>query len=250
MAPGVITFESVSKAFSHSSGPRLLRSHIHDGFRKRDVFYALKDVSFRISERETVAVVGCNGAGKSTLLSLVAGLAAPTSGKVGVKGRVAALMQLGSGFHPDLTGRENVRLNAALLGLTRAQTNAAFDSIVEFSGIGDFIDEAVRTYSSGMMMRLAFSVAVNVNPDILIVDEVLMVGDQAFQAKCLERIDRFRKEGKTLLFVSHNLAVVRQICARALWLDRGELILDSSVEGVLDAYEGLRTGPSLPHTGG
>jgi ABC-type polysaccharide/polyol phosphate transport system ATPase subunit len=213
------------------------------------VFYALKDISFRIFERETVAVVGCNGAGKSTLLSLVAGLAVPTTGKVGISGRLAALMQLGSGFHPDLTGHENVRLNAALLGLTRAQTNAAFEAIVEFSEIGDFINEPVRTYSSGMLMRLAFSVAVNVNPDILIVDEVLMVGDHVFQSKCLERIDRFRNEGKTLLFVSHNLAVVRQICARALWLDRGELILDGSTAEVLDAYEGLRAGSSFPHTG-
>ena len=246
----MITFESVSKTFSHSTGPRLLRTYIQHRFRERDVFYALKNISFQIFERETVAVVGSNGAGKSTLLSVVAGLAAPTSGKVHVNGRVAALMQLGSGFHPDLTGRENVRLNAALLGLTRAQTNAAFDAIVEFSGIGDFMNEAVRTYSSGMVMRLAFAVAVNVNPDILIVDEVLMVGDQAFQSKCLERIFRFRDEGKTLLFVSHNLAVVRQICTRALWLDRGELILDSSIEEVLAAYEGLRAAPSLPRAGG
>lgn len=239
----MISFQSVSKAFSHRAGPKLLRSHIQDRFQRGagKYFYALKDISFRISERESVAVVGSNGAGKSTLLSLVAGLAQPTSGKVNVNGRVAALMELGSGFHPDLTGRENVHLNAALLGLTRAQTRAAFDAIVEFSGIGEFINEAVRTYSSGMIVRLAFSVAVNVNPDILIVDEVLMVGDQAFQAKCQERIHRFRDEGKTLLFVSHNPVVVRQVCPRALWLDQGELILDGAAGEVLDAYAGLRT---------
>jgi ABC-type polysaccharide/polyol phosphate transport system ATPase subunit len=239
----VISFESVSKTFHHHTGPKLLRAHVQDFFFRREgsakPFEAVKNVSFRITARESVAIVGRNGAGKSTLLSLVAGLAKPTSGKVNVDGRVAALMELGSGFHPDLTGRENVRLNAALLGFNRAQTDAAFDAMVEFSGIGEFINEPVRTYSSGMIVRLAFSVAVNVNPDILIIDEVLAVGDQAFQAKCLGRIHQFREEGKTLFFVSHNPVVVRQICTRVLWLDRGELVLDGSPEEVLDAYTGL-----------
>ena len=158
-----------------------------------------------------MAIVGGNGAGKSTLLSLVTGLCRPTRGRIAVEGRVAALLELGSGFHPDLTGAENIALNAALLGLSRKRTEACFDDIVEFSGVGDFIHEPLRTYSSGMNMRLAFSIAVNVDPDILIVDEVLAVGDLAFQAKCFDRIAEFKRAGKTLLFVSHAPQMVTSI---------------------------------------
>ena len=157
-----------------------------------------------------------------------------------MNGQVAALLELGSGFHPSLTGRENVRLNAALLGLSRRQTAAAFERIVEFSGIREFIDEPLRTYSTGMMMRLAFSVAINRDPEILLVDEVLAVGDAAFQAKCIEKIHEFRNAGKTLLCVSHT-SMIQQLCDRAIWLDHGELILSGPVADVLEAYAGRQT---------
>ncbi len=236
----VISCQSVSKTFRRNLGPKLIRHHLKDFFkpRKEDRFYALKNVSFDVMDGESVAVIGGNGAGKSTLLSLVTGLARPNEGQMTVHGRVAALLELGSGFHPDLTGAENVRLNAALLGFTRKQTDLMFDSIVDFSGIGEFINETLRTYSSGMAVRLAFSVAVNLNPDILILDEVLAVGDQAFQAKCSERIHQLRRSGKTLLFVSHNPAAVLALCDRALWLDHGELVMNGPIQEILSAYQG------------
>ena len=236
----LIAFDHVSKTFAHSGGARLLRDHLGDRFhrRRREVFYALKDVSFRLESGESMAIVGGNGAGKSTLLSLVAGLAQPTAGRITVNGRVAALLQLGSGFHPDLTGRENVCLNASLLGLSRKRTAECFGGIVEFSGIRDFIDDPLRTYSSGMVMRLAFSVAVHADPEILIIDEVLAVGDQSFQAKCVEPIYQFRRAGKTLLFVSHGATLVRQLCDRAIWLDHGEVMRMGTPETTLEAYFG------------
>ena len=238
----LIEFEHVSKTFTHTGGAKLLRAHITDRFRRkqthRETFYALKDVSFHVDRGECMAIVGGNGAGKSTLLSLVTGLAKPTAGRVSVSGRVAALLELGSGFHPDLTGAENIMLNASLLGLSRKRTEACFDEIVEFSGVGDFIEDPIRTYSSGMTMRLAFAVAVNVDPDILIIDEVLAVGDQAFQNKCFERIGRFKEEGRTLLFVSHSPLLVRQFCDRTLWLDNGQAVLVGTPDDVLNAYAG------------
>ncbi|MCX6626775.1 MAG: ABC transporter ATP-binding protein [Candidatus Solibacter sp.] len=238
----LIEFEHVSKTFSHTGGAKLLRAHLEERLRrraaKREVFYALKDLSFQVQRGECMAIVGGNGAGKSTLLSLVTGLCQPTEGRIQVNGSVAALLELGSGFHPELTGAENILLNASLLGLSRKKTEARFDEIVEFSGISDFIHEPLRTYSSGMIMRLAFSVAVHVDPDILIVDEVLAVGDQAFQAKCFERIARFKRAGKTLLFVSHSAQLVKQFCDRTLWLDKGEAVLVGTPDEVLDAYSG------------
>jgi ABC-type polysaccharide/polyol phosphate transport system ATPase subunit len=183
-------------------------------------------------------VIGRNGAGKSTLLGLAAGLCKPSEGRVAVRGRVAALLELGSGFHSDLTGLENVRLNASLLGLSRTRTGEVLESIIEFSEIRDFIHDPVRTYSSGMIMRLGFSVAVHVDPDILIIDEVLGVGDQRFQAKCFDRIRQFKQEGKTLLFVSHGGETVRQLCDRAIWLDHGKMLLEGPPAQVLEAYGG------------
>ena len=188
-----------------------------------------------------MAVIGSNGAGKSTLLGLVAGLATPDEGSVTVNGRIAALLELGSGFHPDLTGAENVRVNASLIGLSRRRTAELFDQIVDFAGIGDFIGEPLRTYSTGMIMRLAFSVAINMDPEILLIDEVLAVGDQAFQAKCFERIHRFRQAGKTLLCVSHATGMVQELCDRAIWLDHGELVMSGPIRDVIEAYEGHRT---------
>src|SRR3954469_11845281 len=205
-----VSFQNVSKAFPRHAGQMLLRDRVARLFRPKakEPFYALRDVSFQVEHGESLAVIGHNGAGKSTMLNIATGLCSPTSGEVKVDGRVAALLELGSGFHPDLTGAENVRINSALMGLNRKETEARFEEIVEFSGIQEFIDGPLRTYSSGMGMRLAFSVAVNVDPDILIIDDVLGVGDQAFFAKCLDRIMQFRRDGKTILCVSHSLATL------------------------------------------
>ncbi len=234
----LIRFEQVSKSFLRSSSRMLLRSMLVERFRNngKSQFYALKNVSFTIHEGETVGVIGRNGAGKSTLLSLVAGISYPDAGKVTVQGRVAALLELGSGFHPDLTGVENVFLNASLLGLSRAKTIEKFEQIREFADIGDFIHEPLRTYSSGMIMRLAFSVAIHVDPAFLIIDEVLAVGDVAFQAKCYEKITQFKNSGKGLLIVSHAGKTVQQLCDRAIWLDHGTLMMDGPTEEVVAAY--------------
>jgi len=241
----VIEFENVSKKFHRHAGQLLLRNHLTRLLtgQREEPFYALKQVSFSVERGESLAVIGSNGAGKSTLLGVVAGVLKPDGGMRTVNGKVGALLELGSGFHPDLTGRENVRLNAALLGLSRRQTAAAFEAVVEFSGIREFIDEPLRTYSSGMMMRLAFSVAINTDPEILLIDEVLAVGDAAFQAKCVERIHAFRKAGKTLLFVSHS-NIIQRLCDRALWLDHGELILNGPVAEVTAAYAGRSIAPA------
>lgn len=235
-----VKLENVSKVFSRTTGRKLLRSHLATFFGRlpHEPFHALRDVSFRIGHAESVALLGSNGAGKSTLLSIVAGLSEPDKGTASTRGRVAALLELGSGFHPDLTGRENVKLNAALLGLSGQRTWDLFDEIVDFSGIGDFIDEPLRTYSSGMVMRLAFSVAVKVNPDILILDEVVGVGDQSFQNKCRDKIYEFRDQGKTMISVSHAAATLHELCDRGIWLDQGQVIMDGPLDEVLAAYEG------------
>jgi ABC-type polysaccharide/polyol phosphate transport system ATPase subunit len=201
-------------------------------------FFALRNVSFSMRAGEGLAVIGANGAGKSTLLSMVAGLVLPDRGSVRVNGRVAALLELGAGFHPDLTGTENVHLNAALLGIGRARMNAIFDEIVDFSELGDFMDEPIRTLSAGMVMRLAFAVAVNVDPDILLIDEVLAVGDSAFQVKCFDKILDFRRRGKSILCVSHVPALLQQLCDRAIWIDHGDVMLEGPVGEVADAYAG------------
>jgi len=235
-----IECSGVSKYFMRHSGRVLLRKHVESWFRTshRERFYALKNVSFRLEAGEGLALIGTNGAGKSTLLSLVAGLAEPDSGRIAVNGRIVALLQLGAGFHLDLTGAENLFLNASLIGMSARRAAELFDKIVDFSGIGEFINEPLRTYSSGMIMRLAFSIAVHMDPDILIVDEVLGVGDHAFQMKCQEKIWEFKRSRKTLLFVSHAAASVEGLCERALWLDRGEAVMDGALREVVAAYEG------------
>jgi ABC-type polysaccharide/polyol phosphate transport system ATPase subunit len=242
----LITCRNVSKIFYHRrSAQRLLRQYVAGWFRRRsheeDTFYALRNVSFEVNAGESVGIVGSNGAGKSTLLSVITGLAHPDEGSVEVNGRVAALLELGSGFHPDLTGRENIRLNSALLGFSSEKTDELFDSIVDFSGVREFIDDPLRTYSSGMVLRLAFSVAVNLDPEVLLVDEILAVGDQDFQARCLDRIRELRKAGKTLLCVSHAPALLLQFCDRGIWLDHGQLVMQGEIGEVLAAYEGKRT---------
>ena len=236
----VIEFKNVTKAFHRVLGQRLIRHYLEDllGKADPDSFQALKNLNFVIKDGESVAVIGANGAGKSTLLSLVTRLVPPSSGEVIINGRIAALLELGAGFHPDLTGRENVRLNASLLGFTRKQAGDLYEAIVDFSELQDFIDEPLRTYSNGMMLRLAFSVAVNLDPQILIIDEVLAVGDQQFQAKCMEKIFEIRNQGRTILCVSHALSTLQNLCTRALWLDHGQLMMDGPVREVLQAYEG------------
>jgi ABC-type polysaccharide/polyol phosphate transport system ATPase subunit len=198
--PAVVEFVSVWKSFHRRFKRALLRSHVRDLLRARrrdDLFHALKDVTFRVEPGESVAVLGANGAGKSTLLSMMADLVPPDRGTVAINARVVPLLELGAGFHPDLTGAENVRLYAALLGLGRKRVAEVYDEIVDFSEIGDFIDEPLRTYSTGMSMRLAFSVAVSIDPEVLLIDEVLAVGDQSFQTKCFAKILDFRRRGKT-----------------------------------------------------
>lgn len=238
-----LEFIDVSKTFRRSTGQLLFRSHLMRWLRpqQKERFFALKNVSFRVERGESLAIIGRNGAGKSTLLSLVAGLAKPDGGTISVNGRIAALLELGSGFHPDLTGTENVFLNAALLGLTRKRTMQLFDAIVEFADIGDFIGEPLRTYSTGMMLRLAFSVAIHMDPDILLIDEVLAVGDQGFQARCLDKVHEFRRTGKTIVCVSHASAIIQQFCDRAIWLDHGELLMKGPVLEVSEAYGGRRS---------
>lgn len=199
-------------------------------------FWALDDVSFEIRRGETVGVIGRNGSGKSTLLQAICGTLAPTTGSIETRGRVAALLELGAGFNPEFTGRENVYLNAMILGLARAEIDARFDDIAAFADIGEFIDRPVKTYSSGMYVRLAFAVAINVDPDILIVDEALSVGDARFQAKCMKRIRTFQANGSTILFVSHDVTSVRMLCDRALWLDGGKLRMDGDVSQVTGRF--------------
>jgi ABC-type polysaccharide/polyol phosphate transport system ATPase subunit len=238
MRPAIV-FEQVWKSFTRHAGQMLIRERLKHLLRPRRVeqFHALREISLRVDPGESVAVIGHNGAGKSTLLNLATGLCRPDRGRVAVEGRVAALLDLGAGFHPDLTGAENVAINAALLGLGRREVREKFDEVVAFSELADFINEPLRTYSSGMQMRLAFSVAVIVDPDILIIDEVLGVGDMAFQAKCRERILRFRQMGKTMLCVSHASLTLPELCTRAVWLDHGKLIADGPIGRVLEDYK-------------
>jgi len=210
---------------------QMLRPHA------QEVFHALREVSFSIHPGESMAVIGHNGAGKSTLLNLTTKLCRPDRGSIEVNGRVAALLELGAGFHPDLTGAENLRINAALMGFSRRNIREKFAEIVAFSELEDFIDEPLRTYSTGMMMRLAFSVAVSVDPDILIIDEVLGVGDMSFQAKCLERIMQFRNAGKTMLCVSHSNETLMGLCDQAMWLDHGRLMECGPINHVVEAYK-------------
>ncbi|MEI6709824.1 MAG: ABC transporter ATP-binding protein [Actinomycetota bacterium] len=210
----------------HERHQSLKERLLHPGTGSSEKFRALENISFAIGAGETVGILGHNGSGKSTLLKTICGVLAPTSGEIKLRGNLAALLELGAGFQPELSGRENVYLYGAMLGLKRREVAAIFDEIVEFSEIGQFIDTQVKFYSSGMYVRLAFAVAVNVNPDILVVDEVLAVGDERFQAKCMDRIMRFQQEGRTILLVTHNADQVRRLCSRAIVLNRGLLVAD------------------------
>ena len=202
-------------------------------------FWALRDVSFNVRRGETIGIVGRNGSGKSTLLQMICGTLTPTLGEVTVNGRIAALLELGAGFNPEFTGHENVRLSGLLYGLSEEELRNRYDAILDFAEIGNFIDQPVKTYSSGMYVRLAFAVAINVSPDILVVDEALSVGDEAFQRKCFARIDAIRKAGATILFVSHAASTVSELCNRALLLDHGELLTQGPPKYVVSRYQKL-----------
>lgn len=219
-----------------------LRDTVVDFFKGKKkettAFWALKDVSFEVEEGETVAIIGRNGAGKSTLLKILSKITPPTTGEVDMRGRVASLLEVGTGFNPELTGRENIFLNGAILGMTKKEIQSKFDQIVEFSEISKFLDTPVKRYSSGMYVRLAFAVAAHLDPEILIVDEVLAVGDAQFQKKCLGKMDEVSKGGRTVLFVSHNMGAVKNLCKRAVLLEQGHVKAIGETEEVLKAYLG------------
>ena len=224
MSAPALEIVEVSKKFRlYRERPSSLKARlIHSRMRAED-FWALRDVSFDIPEGSSLGLIGHNGSGKTTLLKIVAGILRPTSGMVRQRGRLAALLELGAGFHPELTGRENVYLNASFLGLSRRETDAAYKGIVAFAELEDFMDNQVKFYSSGMLVRLGFAVAVHVDPEVLLIDEVLAVGDEAFQAKCLDRIRQFQRDGRTIVLVTHALDTVTQICDRAVMLHHGEV---------------------------
>ena len=240
----VIRAENLSKLYRRTSAGHQLRtlksalldrSLVH-GLRREEAIVAFEGLSFEVTPGEAVGLIGSNGSGKSTLLKILAGILRPTSGVLEVRGRLAALIELGAGFHPEISGRENIFINGAVLGLGRRQIEERFDDIVEFSGLADFIDEPVKNYSSGMYVRLGFAVAIHTDPEILLVDEVLAVGDEAFAHRCLRRIEEFLAAGKTLILVSHSLALVEDICDRVLWLEKGRLQLSGHPRRVIDAY--------------
>lgn len=219
---------------------RLLGLEVRDYYR---TFQALRDVSFDVGRGEVVGIVGRNGSGKSTLLQIICGTLSPSAGQVETRGRVSALLELGSGFNPEFTGRDNVYMNAALIGMSREEVEGRLDAILAFAGIGDFIDQPVKTYSSGMAVRLAFAVAINADPDILIVDEALAVGDELFQRKCFARIEQLRSAGVTILFVSHAGGTVIDLCDRAVLLDSGEMLADGPPKAVVGMYQKLLYAP-------
>jgi ABC-2 type transport system ATP-binding protein len=243
-----IEIRRVSKKFRlyHERYASLKERVIHFGRTPFEVFWALRDIDFEVDAGATVGLLGHNGSGKSTLLKCIAGILQPSEGEIVTRGRVAALLELGAGFNHELTGRENVFLNASILGLSTKQTERVFDDIVAFAELEKFIDMQVRHYSSGMYVRLGFAVAVNVDPDILLVDEVLSVGDEAFQRKCLERVKRFQREGRTILFVTHSPDLVRQICDRAIVLDHGSMVAAGTPGEAVRAFrEHLLAGEGL-----
>lgn len=242
-----IQFENVVQQFRViRERPDTLREVFAKMFRRQTHYYdfaALKDVSFEIGDGESVGLIGRNGSGKSTILKIIAGVYKPTGGRARVEGKVAALIELGAGFHADLTGRENIVLNGLLLGLRRREIEAREEAIVEFADLGEFIDSPVKQYSSGMYMRLGFAVAVQVDPDILLMDEILSVGDISFQQKCIERIDEFRRLGKTIIVVSHDVNAIRQLCRRVILIDAGQIVADGHPDDVLRLYGDLQRQP-------
>jgi lipopolysaccharide transport system ATP-binding protein len=241
-----ISVDNLSKCYHIYDKPRERLLQMLAGGRKQYYreFWALRGVSFKVMRGETVGVVGRNGSGKSTLLQMICGTLNPSDGRVATRGRVAALLELGSGFSPEFTGRENVYLNGSVLGLSHGEIDARFDAIAEFADIGEFIDQPVKSYSSGMVVRLAFAVAINVEPDILVVDEALSVGDELFQRKCFSKIESIRKAGATILFVSHSGSTVVDLCDRAILLDSGELLSVGAPRRIVGGYQKLLYAPA------
>lgn len=238
-----ITLTDVTKIYRRYGGKHfatlksaLLQRSIVRDLQPSETFPALTNVSFAVPKGSTYGVIGRNGSGKSTALKLVAGITKPTSGTVAVEGRISALIELGAGFHPEISGRENVFINGIMLGLSKREIQERFDEIVDFAELREFIDAPVKTYSSGMYMRLGFAVAINVNPDVLLVDEVLAVGDEGFTHKCLDKFAEFRRRGKTILLVTHSLNLVERFCDEALWLDDGRAMSHGDPKRVIDAY--------------
>ncbi|HXP39009.1 MAG TPA: polysaccharide ABC transporter ATP-binding protein [Candidatus Acidoferrales bacterium] len=211
--------------------------------------WALHNVSFQVRQGEALGIVGHNGAGKTTILKILSSITTPTSGEITVRGRMAALVEVGSGFHPELTGRENINLHGAMLGMRRSEIRQKLDSIIEFSGVGQYIDVPVKRYSSGMYVRLGFSIAAHLNPDILLLDEVLAVGDAAFQAKCLDRLAELRRTGRTVVFISHDLAAVYRLCDRAILMDHGRVVADGPPRQVIDEYQRMTFGDDTASLG-
>jgi lipopolysaccharide transport system ATP-binding protein len=243
-----ITVEGVSKKFELGALQKetMLRHRLVSGLRQAlrrersrpETLWALKDVSFRVREGEVVGIIGRNGAGKSTLLKVLSRIMAPTSGRISVRGRVAALLEVGTGFHEELTGRENIFLNGSILGMKRRDVVAKLDQIVAFAGVERFLDTPIKRYSSGMRLRLGFAVAAHLDPDVLIIDEVLAVGDAGFQKKCLNAMEGLRSSGRTVLFVSHNMAAVENLCSRGIWIDAGSVREDGPAQQVIRSYMG------------
>ena len=234
-----IIVEDVTKSFNvyydkaNTVKERLLFLFTRNKKEKRTV---LKDINLKIKEGECVALIGTNGSGKSTLLKLMTKIIYPNAGKIETNGKLTSLLELGAGFHPDFSGRENIYFNASIFGLTRKEIDNRLNDIIEFSELGTYIDNPVRTYSSGMFMRLAFSVAINVDADILLIDEILSVGDEHFQNKCFEKMKELKKQGKTMVFVTHSMQSVKNLCDRAVWLKDGKIMMDGNTEEVVDEY--------------
>jgi len=241
MKDPVIVFENVTKTYPYygyiTSGLKNFLFNLPKAIKEtKKRFTVLKEISFEVYKGECFGIIGKNGAGKSTLLGLVAGVLKPDSGKITVKGRISPLLELGAGFHPDLTGIENIILYGVLLGMTKKEITKKIDQIVEFSELGDFIDQPIRTYSSGMITRLAFSVVAHLDPEILLVDEVLAVGDMNFQRKCMEKIFEFKENKVTILLVSHNINQILEICDRAMWIDEHSIRSIGRVHEVCESY--------------
>ncbi len=240
----VIVAENITKLFKRYAFKRqfltfksaIVKGDLFKALKPEESFAALKDVSFRVEKGEALGIIGNNGSGKSTLLKIIAGITKPTYGRVTTQGKISALIELGAGFHPEISGKENIFINGIMLGLSKKEIASKFDEIVKFAELEDFINAPVKTYSSGMFMRLGFSIAVNVNPDLLLIDEVLAVGDEAFGHKCIDKMMEFRRKKKTILLVTHSLPMVEKFCDRAIWLKEGRIQAMGNPKEVIDAY--------------
>lgn len=247
MASSAIELKNITKRFDLAPARQTSLKAAVLSFRRPPAqkLEALKDVSLSISHGETVAIIGRNGSGKSTLLRIIGRVYVPSSGTVEVDGRMSTMLDLGAGFHPELTGRENIFFNGAIMGLTTAQVKARLDRIVEFSELNSFIDAPVKTYSAGMLMRLGFAIAIETDPDVLLVDEVLAVGDAAFQEKCYDRIDEFKAAGRTIVFVTHDLEAAKSVASRTIWIHKGVVQADGDTRSTIESY--LATLPAHDH---